>query len=173
MITLRQTRRQFLIAGSGLALISALPFRALLADDTIVISMAGGPNGAKVWFQPRGLFIKPGQTVKWVNNDEGNVHTATAYHADYNKPLRIPAKATPWDSGYLMPGESFSITFTESGVYDYFCIPHEQAGMTGRIVVGKVDGDARPYEESNTLLPKNAVANLPTVADIIRHDTIN
>ena len=42
---------------------------------------------------------------------------------------------TPWDSGYLLPDKGFSLTLTRSGVYDYFCIPHEHAGMVGRIVV--------------------------------------
>ena len=35
-----------------------------------------------------------------------------------------------------MPGESFAVELTEPGVYDYYCIPHEHAGMVGRIVVG-------------------------------------
>ena len=30
---------------------------------------------------------------------------------------------------------------TRSGVYDYFCIPHEHAGMVGRIVVA-AEGEA-------------------------------
>ena len=28
------------------------------------------------------------------------------------------------------------LRFTVTGVYDYFCIPHEEAGMVGRIIVG-------------------------------------
>ena len=28
------------------------------------------------------------------------------------------------------------MTFTVEGVYDYYCVPHEHAGMVGRIVVG-------------------------------------
>jgi len=50
--------------------------------------------------------------------------------------LRIPADAKPRDSGYLAnPGDGFEIRLTVPGVYDYFCAPHEHAGMTGRIIV--------------------------------------
>ena len=45
------------------------------------------------------------------------------------------------DSGYLLPDEEFSLTLTRSGAYDYFCIPHEHAGMVGRIVVA-AEGEA-------------------------------
>ena len=33
-------------------------------------------------------------------------------------------------------GATFEPVFTVQGVYDYFCKPHEMAGMVGRIVVG-------------------------------------
>jgi hypothetical protein len=32
------------------------------------------------------------------------------------------------------------VTLTVEGVYDYYCLPHEQAGMVGRIVVGQPSG---------------------------------
>ena len=61
--------------------------------------------------------------------------------------MRIPEAAKPWDSGYLLPGHSFATTLTVEGVYDYFCRPHEMAGMVGRIVVGRPGGPgARPFD---------------------------
>ena len=36
-----------------------------------------------------------------------------------------------------MPNEVFSVTLSAEGVYDFFCIPHEHAGMAGRIIVGE------------------------------------
>jgi plastocyanin len=39
------------------------------------------------------------------------------------------------------------VTLTVPGVYDYYCIPHEAAGMVGRIVVGNAIGaGARPFD---------------------------
>ena len=40
---------------------------------------------------------------------------------------RIPSGAEPWNSDYLLPGERFSVMLTVSGVYYFFCIPHEMA----------------------------------------------
>jgi plastocyanin len=103
--------------------------------------------------------------VRWVV--EANVHTATAYHpANGGRPLRIPERAEPWDSGYLVePGEAFEVTLAAEGVYDYFCTPHEIAGMIGRIIVGRPGGPgtAPPGED----VPPAAQAAFPSVRRIM------
>ncbi len=105
-----------------------------------IIEMRSDPTGSQVWFDPIGLYVEPGTTVRWIVRD--NVHTTTAYHPDNEQhSLRLPAGATPWDSGYLVnPGDHFDVTLTVPGVYDYYCLPHEAAGMVGRIVVGEASG---------------------------------
>ena len=101
------------------------------------IRMRGDARGAHVGFDPVGVRLRPGDTVRWLNVDPGNAHTATAYHpANFDRPRRIPAAATPWDSDYLLPEEGFAVTLTAEGIYDYFCVPHEHAGMVGRLIVG-------------------------------------
>ena len=106
--------------------------------------MHGDALGAEVWFAPIGLLVRPGATVIFENGDTVNSHTTTAYHpANRNHQLRMPAGASPWNSDYLLPGERFSLTLTVPGVYDFFCIPHEMAGMVGRIVVAD-PGSAAP-----------------------------
>lgn len=159
-------RHLLLAAGGGLALYAST--RGLVhATDEIEIELSGTANGSHVWFRPRGLLIAPGQTVRWVNRDSGNAHTATAYHPDNKKPLRIPAGARSWDSGYLLPGKSFAARFEVPGVYDYFCLPHEQAGMVARIVVGEMDASTAPYTSSDAELPAAALAQFPDVASIL------
>lgn len=148
------TRRTFLHAG-GLALAGlAAPASArhsvgawlgLPAGDgglshaagPAVIRMRSDALGSKVWFDPIGVLIEPGATVRWVL--EEGVHSTTAYHpANGNHSLRIPEAAEPWDSGILTrPGQTFEVTLAVPGVYDYFCLPHEAGGMVGRIVVGR------------------------------------
>lgn len=159
-------RRLLLAAGVGLLLSAAVSRRAGAANE-VQISMSGTPTGSHVWFRPRGLLIQPGQAVRWVNHEAGNVHTVTAYHPDNGKPLRMPHEAKSWDSDYLMPEESFVMTFDKPGVYDYFCIPHEHAGMVGRIVVGSIDTSVPPYADTDTLLPAAAVAGFPSVHSIL------
>lgn len=165
-------RRLVLAAGTGLLLAATVSRRAGAADE-IEIGMSGTPTGSHVWYRPRGLLIQPGQAVRWVNQESGNVHTVTSYHPDNGKPLRIPDEAAPWNSDYLMPGESFVMTFEKPGIYDYFCIPHEHAGMVARIVVGTADAAVQPYADTNGLLPAAAVAGFPSVDHILRETSVD
>jgi plastocyanin len=100
------------------------------------------------------------------------VHTATAYHpANGGRPLRIPGHAAPWASGYLAePGETFEVKLSAEGVYDYFCAPHEMAGMVGRIVVGRPGGPgATPPGQG---VPPAARAAFPSVERIMAEGTV-
>ncbi len=154
------SRRGLLLWG-GAAITALSPAGRALAGDTARITMSGDSLGAEVWFDPVGMLVRPGTTVTFENDDPGNSHSSTAYHpANRDHPLRIPAGAKPWDSGYLLPGEAFALVLTEPGVYDYYCQPHEAAGMRGRIVVAALD--AAPDE------PADDPLGLPAVAEIVR-----
>ena len=171
-------RRAALQAG-GLALAGlAAPtlFCRAAAAEVVEIQLLSDPLGTRVSFDPIGLLIAPGQTVRWIN--QANVHTATAYHPDNDgHALRIPEGANPWDSGFLVePGDSFEVTLTVEGVYDYFCTPHEIAGMVGRIVVGQPAGPGTlpfdyflddPAAQHWQPVPPAAQAAFPPVATIM------
>jgi len=163
------SRRWILRTGGGFTAALLFRPRTVGAAEPIEIVMGGRADGSHVWFDPIGLHIAPGQTVRWVNRDAGNSHTATAYHPDnFGRSRRIPRAAQPWDSDYLLPGESFSITLTTPGVYDYYCIPHEHAGMVGRIIVGSPEMPGwtdEPFSDGD--LPEAALRAFPTVAEII------
>jgi len=163
------SRRWILRTGGGFTAALLFGARTARAADPIEIVMGGRPDGSHVWFDPIGLHIEPGQTIRWINRDAGNSHTATAYHPDnFGRPRRIPSAANPWDSDYLLPGESFSISLTKPGVYDYYCVPHEHAGMVGRIIVGSPEAPGWTNEPlSDGDLPDAALRALPTVAEII------
>jgi plastocyanin len=140
-------RRNILIAGA--AVLAGLLWpgsRGNSSTQVVEIHMRSDAAGAHVGFDPIGILIEPGQTVRWIC--DGNVHTTAAYHPNNdNHSLRIPNAAQPWASDYLQPGEIFEVRLTVEGVYDYFCLPHEMAGMVGRIIVGKPGGPgALPYD---------------------------
>ena len=167
------TRRSVLEAGGGFlaGLVIGSAEAAAAAGDVVEIALRGKADGSYVWFDPVGVLIRPGQTIRWTNRDAGNSHTATAYHpAMFQRPRRIPVSAKPWDSGYLLPQESFAAVFAEPGVYDYYCLPHEQAGMVGRIVVG-TQAKLEPHIAQTDLdlmpLPGAALAGFPAVEEII------
>jgi plastocyanin len=170
---MKLTRRRLI--GVGGASLAALAVRRAAGADVVEIAMQGAGGGAKVWYDPVGLHVRPGQTVRWSNRDAGNTHTVTAYHpAIFGRPRRIPAAARPWDSDYLLPGAAFSVVLTVEGVYDYYCVPHEHAGMVGRIVVGAPPPGAaeQPPDPDLAPLPEVALNGFPPVAEILERGVV-
>ena len=174
------TRRTFLTAG-GLALAGLSVPCVLRAAAAVEIRLRATERGEQVWFDPIGIHIQPGDTVRWIL--ERDVHTTTAYHpANDNHSLRIPEAARPWNSGFLVQqGAHFDVTLTAEGVYDYYCMPHEEAGMVGRIVVGKPGGPgALPFDyfKSRTAsagwkpVPVAAQRAFPTVDAIMKDKVV-
>jgi len=169
-------RRTFLASG-GLWLAGLAHADAPVID----IAMNSNEDGSKVWYDPIGLLVEPGTTLRWMIM--ANVHATAAYHPDNdNHSLRIPEKAKPWNSDFLVnPGDHFEVTLTEPGVYDYYCTPHEQAGMVGRIVVASASGPGTlPFGYFKSLNPKPdwqdvpeaAHKNFPSIERILRDGII-
>lgn len=168
------SRRDALVTGGAFAALAALPVR-VRGDAPVIITMKGAGGGARVWFSPQGVAVAPGTTVRFVNDDPGNSHTATTYHPDIEgRQLRIPEGAAAWDSDYLLPGETFEVTLTVPGVYDYYCFPHEMAGMVGRFVVGRPgDEGFAPEAPDSGDLPEAAAKNFPAVEDILANGLVD
>ncbi len=69
-------------------------------------------------FTPNSLTVKVGTKVTWTNHDSVT-HTVTANQGAFNSPV--------------LPGSSFSFTFTKAGTYAYHCMIHPY--MMATIVV--------------------------------------
>ena len=93
-------------------------------------------------FSPHVVWIESGGSVTF--ETESGQHTTTAYHADNDRPTRMPEAGESWDSGLLAEDEQFARSFETEGVYDYYCEPHEGEGMIGSIIVGRPDADSDP-----------------------------
>jgi plastocyanin len=135
------TRRRFL-AAAGAAVTGSLAGCTVLASD--------GPEYdvgmTAVAFDPPTVRTAPGEEVVWLNTSSRG-HTVTAYDD------RIPEAAAYFASGgydsetaardawradlggLLAGGETYSHVFDVPGTYTYVCLPHEQAGMVGTVVV--------------------------------------
>jgi plastocyanin len=78
-------------------------------------------------FVPAVVFIQPGDTVHWTNNDSRNMsHTVTS------GPEGMPDGR--FDSGTIATAGTYSYTFAAAGGVPYYCDFH--GGMTGLVVVG-------------------------------------
>src|SRR5688500_6468208 len=164
---------------AGLALLG--PAAPALAG-TVEVRLVQTPEG-KAFFDPAGVHIAAGDTVRRVQ--VSGFHSISAYHPkNDNHELRIPQGAQPWDSDILL-GQSpkvdaiFEQVFTVPGVYDYFCKPHELAGMAGRIVVGEPgDGPGtKPFgyapNEHWKPVPEAARKALPSIAEIVQKGKVS
>ena len=75
------------------------------------------------------------------------------------------------------PGQSFEHRLDVPGVYDYYCIPHEMAGMVGRIVVaspGGSDAIREPGPPASGLRAPSAaaLAAFPSIEAILRSGSV-
>ncbi|SRR6185312_12580736 len=162
--------------------VAAMSGQAPAVAATVEIKLVQTPAG-DAYFDPAGVRIAAGDTVRWVQIS--GFHSVTAYHpGNDNHELRIPASAQPWDSDILLAdypkrGSTFEHRFTVPGVYDYFCKPHEMAGMVGRIVVGDPgDGPGtRPFGYAPGKhwkpVPEVAQKAFPPVAEILQKVTVH
>ena len=86
-----------------------------------VVMPSGVGSSTSLNYQPPTVTVVIGvnNTVTWVNDDQA-IHTVTATDSSF-------------DSGNILPGGTFTHTFTTPGTYDYLCIYHHW--MQGRVVV--------------------------------------
>jgi plastocyanin len=81
------------VAG-GLALAGLGGPRVGGAVRPVEIHSRATARGEAVWFDPIGLWVPRGETVRWVLHHD--VHTTTAYHPKNDQhSLRIPESAEP------------------------------------------------------------------------------
>ena len=183
-----RVKTKAIIGSAAKSLVAAcLAGAALLAGAgtataaTVEVKLVQTPAG-NTYFDPAGIHIAPGDTVRWVQIS--GFHSITAYHPrNDNHELRIPESAEPWDSDILLAdypkrGATFEHVFTVPGVYDYFCKPHEMAGMVGRVVVGEPGNGpgTKPFgyapSEDWKPIPEVARKAFPPVAEILQKGAV-
>ncbi len=84
-----------------------------------------GINGDRS-YSPNPITIKEGQTITWYNGDTIS-HTVTSGQ-DNDKDA-----GEDFDSNAIIPNQYFSVTFDDSGEYQYYCIYHPS--MVGEVIV--------------------------------------
>ena len=108
------------IASAIAALTVLLVSFSAMAEEHVVA--AGATN-----FNPLHLFVKPGDTVKWIN---------MTIHDTQSMEGLIPEGAEHWKSNI---GQELAIKVDAEGVYIYKCNPHYANGMVGAIIVGEAN----------------------------------
>ena len=86
----------------------------------------------RVRAQPSSLTVKAGETVEFVNNK------AFPHNVVFDEdavPDGVNADAISHEDYLNGPGEKVSNKFDKAGTYEFYCEPHQGAGMQGKIVV--------------------------------------
>ncbi len=98
----------------------------LQEPDVVMPNKVSRPGCEKMnlCYIPYHITIKKGQEVTWFNEDVA-FHSVTS--GFYDAPTDL------FDSGHLDPFESYTLTFDESGTFDYFCTLHPW--MMGQVIV--------------------------------------
>lgn len=133
------------LALTAVATLLSVSFTVALSQTTHDVHMLAeeveGEFFPEYFFEPTGLYIEPGDTVRFVA--DAPRYTVTAIHEANGYPVtRIPDGVTPFSSPVVPLGESWEYTFEEEGVYDLVSVAHDVYGMVMRIVVGEVSGPA-------------------------------
>ena len=81
-------------------------------------------SGGNLVFEPSEVTISAGDTVTFTNGDLPPHNMVVADHPELSHP----------DLAFV-GGESFDVTFTDVGDYEFQCEPHAGAGMKGVIHV--------------------------------------
>lgn len=119
------------------------------ADHTVELNITPRENVPipEFYFEPTGLAIEPGDTVRF--NLTTPHHNINAYHPAFGYTQRVPDEAPAYSSPILGAGEYWLYTFETEGVHNIMCAPHELFGMVGSVVVGSATGPgANPVGEA-------------------------
>ncbi len=98
-------------------------------------------------FAPEKIQVRAGDIVEFAN--ESRIpHTVTADPSLAKDPTNVilPDGATPFHSGRLTAGKTFTQNFTVAGLYQYVCLPHEVMGMKGQVEVLPAEGEELELE---------------------------
>jgi plastocyanin len=123
------------LAPNCLVQLSAAEIRKTLAKLTAPVAQ-GTVGMTDMGFVPPAITVNAGEKVVWKNSSPV-IHNVVddASKALSRIDVKLPSGASPFDSGLLQPGQSYSRVFTEPGIYHYVCTLHEGSGMKGVVIV--------------------------------------
>lgn len=97
--------------------------RYLIERDRVVVDVGSQGNGGHYAFDPPGIVIRAGTTVRWEWTGRGGPH-------------RIVDECGRFESGSAAATDhTFDESFDRPGIYTYACEPHSERGMRGAIRV--------------------------------------
>jgi plastocyanin len=117
-------------------------------------------------FLPGNLKVHVGDTVVWTQVGPNEAHTVTFLPRDWEDIPNESLMPVPYgshtyagtgflNSGFLFPGQSYSLTFLKTGHFQYICLLHDVMGMIASV-------DVLPTTAQSTLAWNDHVTNAPS-----------
>lgn len=114
--------------------------------QVVATGLINHPSWAYERFLPDTLNIHTGDTVIWKQTGVNEIHTVTFLPKGWsdipNESLmpapygsHIYAGTGYFNSGFLVPGATYQLTFIQSGSFAYRCLLHDVMGMLGKVNV--------------------------------------
>lgn len=137
------------------------------SHQVVATGLIDNPSFAYERFLPAKLVIHPGDQVIWTQTGVNEVHTVTFLPKGWKD---IPSESlmpVPYgqhiysgtgffNSGFLIPGATYDLTFLQAGNYQYRCLLHDVMGMYG-------DVDVVPTKGVVTLALGNTILDVPAI----------
>ena len=89
-----------------------------IMEADVIIPMKVSRPGCDIediCYIPSNIVVEKGKSITWINEDS-SFHSVTS--GFYPEPSGF------FDSGHLDPYQSYTLSFDETGTYDYFCTLH-------------------------------------------------
>jgi len=115
----------------GKALVAGASTLLLVASANAAEVKMGGDDGTLAFF-PATVKVSKGEEIKFINN-KGFPHNVI-FDEDA-VPSGVKVEKLNHEDYLNAPDESFSVKLEAAGTYEYYCEPHQGAGMKGTIVV--------------------------------------
>ena len=103
-------------------------------------------------FSPKVIRVEPGTTVIWESGGANN-HNVIASDGSWQA-----ISSDYFEYGIITKGDQYEHTFTEPGIYEYYCPFHgtNDKGMVGTVIVGDVEYSVE-VTENNIKLSNNVL----------------
>jgi plastocyanin len=134
-------------------------------------------NGGIMSFLPTVLTIYAGDTVVWTEQEPNDGHTVTYVPSGMQTPVfGVPSSlelignntvfnpSNYYNSGPLVYGQSYALTFDTPGVYTIQCLIHNTFGMSGYIIVlPKPTGTTQVVNQVTTVVQQTTLPGTTVV----------
>eukprot|EP00268_Persea_americana_P066916 TRINITY_DN91604_c0_g1_i1.p1 TRINITY_DN91604_c0_g1~~TRINITY_DN91604_c0_g1_i1.p1 ORF type:complete len:168 (+),score=24.47 TRINITY_DN91604_c0_g1_i1:282-785(+) len=114
--------------------VAATAASAMLASNALAIEVLLGGSDGTLAFVPSEFSVAPGEKIVFKNN-AGFPHNVVFDEDSVPAGVDVGKISMSEEDLLNAPGEVYSVTLDAKGTYNFYCSPHQGAGMVGKVTV--------------------------------------